>query len=116
MLTDLTILFDEIEKRGMTIASFAKKTGIPVDRIYQWKNKRGHPKTKDAEKIQQFLSEPVAMEPQELYAKKLTAVEASVAVLMQRVSYLLSKANHSAEIVELKRIEQDAQSLRQMQG
>lgn len=56
MAIDLPILFNEIQKRGLTVAKFAKKTGIPVDRVYQWKKGNGKPKAEDARIITDWLN------------------------------------------------------------
>ena len=64
MSIDLTILFEEIQKRGLSVAKFAKETGIPQDRIYQWQRGRGHPKAEDSRKIQNWLEQiPTVNEP-----------------------------------------------------
>lgn len=48
-------LLDIIHKRKLTIPKFSKETGIPVDRIYQWKKGNGKPKAEDAEIIKKWL-------------------------------------------------------------
>ena len=48
-------LFDELKKRGLTIAEFSKEVNIPADRIYSWKYNRGNPKAEDVELIQRWL-------------------------------------------------------------
>lgn len=109
-------LFDELQKRGLTITEFAKITGIPRTRVYSWEH-RANPKARDEYKILQFLQNADTIsDPGVAYGnQKLTALDASVAVLMQRVSKLLANMNHTSEIVELRQIEKDAQALRQMQ-
>ena len=49
------VLLEEIKKRGYTIARFSKETGVPDERLYQWKRGNGSPKSEDFEKIQIWL-------------------------------------------------------------
>lgn len=56
MAIDLPGLFNEIQRRGLNVAKFSKKTGIPVDRIYQWKKGNGKPKAEDAKIITEWLN------------------------------------------------------------
>jgi len=41
MSIKLADLFEEIERRGLSVAQFARQAGIPEDRVYQWKAGRG---------------------------------------------------------------------------
>jgi len=59
MDTILKKLFNELDKRDVTIYDFAKQTGIPKERIYKWKQGAGIPKLKDSEIIKAWLSEEV---------------------------------------------------------
>lgn len=55
MSIKLADLFEEIERRGLSVARFAKEAGIPEDRVYQWKAGRGNPKGGDLVKIQNWI-------------------------------------------------------------
>lgn len=50
------ILFDELQKRGVSVYRFARLTEIPESRIKGWKNGKGSPKLNDAQKIMKWLS------------------------------------------------------------
>lgn len=68
MTINIPILFEEIQKMGLSITKFSKELNIPVDRIYQWKKGNGKPKADDAEKITNWLSnyKKVTLETNEL--------------------------------------------------
>lgn len=49
------MLFEELEKRGVSLYQFAKDTHIPYDRAKNWRKKNASPKGDDIEKIQNWL-------------------------------------------------------------
>ena len=102
MSNELKVLFDEIEKRGMTIATFAKKLGIPRDRVYQWRNGRGHPKGRDVLLIEEFLNESVVREGEIEYGKKLTALDAMVADALG-VQAAAASRSHTTPVITMTR-------------
>lgn len=107
MSTDLTVLFNEIEKRGLKVREFAEQAGIEETRVYGWKAGRGHPKGPDYVKVQKWLAnEKGADEP--------PTDHFILSVILHRVAFLLSKQTGNSEVVELKQIEKDAELLRAM--
>lgn len=107
MSTELTVLFDEIERRGLKVADFAKEAGIEPMRVYGWKAGRGHPKGPDYVKVQKWLANEKGAEapPTDHYV---------LSVILHRVAFLLAKQTGNSEVVELKQIEKDAELLRAM--
>ena len=107
MSNDLKILFDEIERRGLKVAEFAKEAGVEPMRVYGWKAGRGHPKGPDYVKVQQWLANEkgAEMPPNDHFV---------LSVILHRVAFLLSKQSGNSEVVELKQIEKDAELLMAM--
>jgi transcriptional regulator with XRE-family HTH domain len=60
------VLFDELQKRGVSVYRFARLTGIAEGRLKGWKAGKGSPKWQDAEKIQEWLGKKVDPPEQEL--------------------------------------------------
>ena len=50
-------LFNELAKMGITIYEFARRTGIPKERVYKWRDRGSSIKPADVEKIKAFLSD-----------------------------------------------------------
>lgn len=84
MSIKLADLFEEIERRGLSVAQFARQAGIPEDRAYQWKAGRGKPKGEDAVKIQDWIG---AGQPD-----KVLAHDALLTVLLDEVAGLKAAA------------------------
>lgn len=84
MSIKLADLFEEIERRGLSVAQFARQAGIPEDRVYQWKAGRGNPKGGDLVKIQDWVG---AGQPD-----KVLAHDALLTVLLDEVAALKSAA------------------------
>lgn len=63
MSKDIDRLFEEIKRRGSSIAKFAKEMDIPVERVYQWKKGNGKPKVEDAKKVTDWINGNTKQEP-----------------------------------------------------
>jgi len=52
-------VFDEIleiiESNGISLAKVSKDSGVPYDRMAQWKGGKGNPKAEDEKKLQEWL-------------------------------------------------------------
>lgn len=108
MSIKLADLLLEIERRGLSVAQFARQTGIKEDRVYQWKAGRGNPKGDDLVKIQDWITGGV---------DKSLAHDAVLAVLLKEVAALRAKVFGEHQAVVEKQIEKAAEDmLRMMKG
>lgn len=55
-------LFEALKNKEISVLKFSRNTGIPHDRIYQWKKDATAPKAADAEKIRRWLNENISEE------------------------------------------------------
>lgn len=53
-----------LKKEGLSVVQFAKKTGIPQDRIYSWIRKRGNPKSEDQKILDTVFEFGINTKPQ----------------------------------------------------
>lgn len=105
MSNNLAYLFEEIERRGLSVAEFARQTGIKEDRVYQWKAGRGNPKGEDLVKIQSWISDD---------ADKFLAHDAALAVLLKEVAALRAKVFGEHPALVEKQIEKAAADMLRM--
>lgn len=58
----VAILLDNLQRLDMSVYEFAKRTGIPKGRIYQWIKGNGSPKVQDVKIIEQFIGQEIDQE------------------------------------------------------
>ena len=63
-------LLDILEKKGISIASFSKQSGVNAERVHSWKAGRGNPKTEDSVLIQKWIDNHVINEGKDLQQDK----------------------------------------------
>ena len=54
-----------LEEKGISIANFAKQSGVNPERVHSWKAGRGNPKSEDSELIQKWLNAYIYNEVEE---------------------------------------------------
>jgi hypothetical protein len=59
------LLFEELQKRGVSVYRFARLTDIPEGRIKAWKRGEGNPKGPDEAKIREWISQKPTLSDQE---------------------------------------------------
>lgn len=106
-------LVEIIKDSGISVRKLAKDCGIPEQRVYAWINKGSRPKYEDELKVREYLEEKVgnksnAMPPSDL--------EATVAVVLSRLSVLLSEQSGRSALIELEQMKKDAQELAKLKA
>jgi len=99
-------LYEELEKRGVSVLKFANETGINKDRVYKWKKENTNPKSKDEEKILAWLNmEKVPHETKE--DKRISTLEARCDVLTGVVVELLFATSGESRAIIQKKLDSE---------
>lgn len=101
-------ILDFLRQNDANISKISKETGIPADRLYSWRAKRGTPKSEDSIKLLEWAKkrEKNAETPAEMQ---------EVAKSDEMTSMFLTLIDHlqvmSASLVEIRQLERENNSL-----
>lgn len=104
------VLLEEIKRRGYTIARFSKETGVPDERLYQWKRGKGSPKQEDFEKIQNWLKS------ENRERDLIAAHSALLSVIVSELASVISRDTGEHPALIVKRIYKAAEDVGKIDG
>lgn len=102
---------EKLDIMEMKLSDLSRELGIPYQRMAKWAQRSSSPKGDDAIKLEKWLNEnPV----KQLNGKTPNDIESLVIVLASRMSEVLSASSGRSAIVELERINKDAEELKKI--